>query len=182
MKYLKTITLIIVICTTSFWLQADDDEDDERSEKQSRSQSIRSLPEVAPNPVFKTECSSCHMLYHPSLLPERSWKKMMNGLEDHFGESAALDEKTKLEIEKYLIANSADHTTNRRAQKFLASIPAGQTPLRFSDSNYFKRKHDEIPLSTYKRKSIGSAANCLACHSTAEKGYYDEHGVRIPKN
>lgn len=181
MKYLKIATVIFVICTTSFWLQADDDDDDEKSERPSKAEVIRSLPELPVHPGFKSECSSCHMLYHPSLLPERSWKKMMNGLDSHFGENAALDEKTKNEIEKYLVSNSADHTSNRRAQKFLNSIPKNEVPLRFSDSNYFKRKHDEISISTYKRKSIGSAANCIACHSTAEKGIYDEHGVRIPK-
>ena len=179
MKYLKTTSIILIICSTSFWLNADDDESDEKSNSQA--QVIRSLPETPAHASFKTECSSCHMLYHPSLLPERSWKKMMNELESHFGENAALDEKMKNDIEKYLILNSADHTNNRRAQKFLNSIPSHETPLRFSDSKYFKRKHDEISASTYKRKSIGSAANCLACHSTAEKGYYDEHGVRIPK-
>jgi len=42
-------------------------------------------------------------------------------------------------------------------------------------------EHDEIPAQVFKRASIGSAANCIACHSGAEQGYFDEDSVRIPR-
>jgi hypothetical protein len=35
--------------------------------------------------------------------------------------------------------------------------------------------------SIFKRKSIGSMANCEACHITAEKGIYDDDDVKIPE-
>ena len=44
-----------------------------------------------------------------------------------------------------------------------------------------RNEHDEIPAQVFKRASIGSAANCIACHSGAEQGYFDEDSVRIPR-
>jgi hypothetical protein len=43
------------------------------------------------------------------------------------------------------------------------------------------RQHDEVSASTFKRASIGSAANCSACHAGAAKGDFNEHAVHIPK-
>ena len=40
---------------------------------------------------------------------------------------------------------------------------------------------DAVPRATWARKSVGSAANCAACHRQAEKGVFDEDTVRIPK-
>lgn len=140
----------------------------------------RSLPQVS-NAKWKTECSSCHMAYHPGLLPERSWKKMMAGLDKHFGENAALDAATAAEIEQFLVVNSADKQPGRRSQRILQSIPANAAPLRISETDYFLSKHDEISPATFKRKSIASAANCAACHQGAEKGDFSERLVKIPR-
>lgn len=171
---------------------ADDDDDDGDSQgdrggnKQGhyidgrRKDVLRELPLIQ-NPKWKTECASCHMLYHPGLLPARSWSKMMTGLENHFGENAALVDPTKKEITDFLIQNAADRTMNRRSQKIGNSIPGGEIPLRISETRYFLRKHDELNSNIYKRKAIGSAANCVACHKNAEKGYFNEREVRIPK-
>ena len=133
------------------------------------------------NTKWKAECGSCHMLYHPGLLPERSWKSMMNGLDQHFGENAALDQATREEITKFLLVNSADTLDNRRSSRINQSIPANTTPLRVSETRYFISKHDEVSLATFKRKSIGSAANCIACHQGAEKGNFSESQVKIPR-
>ena len=133
------------------------------------------------NAKWKAECSSCHMLYHPGLLPERSWKSMMAGLDKHFGENAALDAATRDEITQFLMKNSADKSDNRRSSRINQSIPATATPLRVSETRYFTSKHDEISATTFKRKSIGSAANCIACHQAAEKGDFSESQVKIPR-
>lgn len=138
------------------------------------------MPPVS-NAKWKAECSSCHMLYHPGLLPEKSWNKMMAGLDKHFGENASLDEATHVEITRFLALNSADKQDNRRSSRINQSIPAGAAPLRISETRYFLSKHDEISVSTFKRKSIGSAANCVACHKNAEKGDFSESQVKIPR-
>lgn len=140
----------------------------------------KNLPPVT-NAKWKAECSSCHMLYHPALLPERSWQKMMGGLDKHFGENASLDAATRDEIAAFLAANSADKQTGRRSQRILQSIPAGAAPLRISETSYFTAKHDEISPSTFKRKAIGSPANCAACHKGAEQGNFSESQIKIPR-
>lgn len=179
MNIFKAGIVIVIISISSLWLFADDD--DHEREHEGKGKSYRELSVLPAHPQWKTECASCHQLYHPNLLPERSWKKMMGGLEDHFGENASLDEKAKLDIEKFLVTYSADNSNSRRGKKFLQSIPANESPLRISETSYFKRKHDEVSAATFKRKSIGSAANCMACHSGAEKGDFNERGVKIPK-
>jgi hypothetical protein len=138
------------------------------------------LPALS-NAQWKTECSSCHMLYHPGLLPERSWSKMMTGLGKHFGENASLDATTRNEINRFLTLNSADKQGSRRSSRFNQSIPANATPLRVSETRYFTSKHDEVSASTFKRKGIGSASNCVACHKGAEKGDFSESQVKIPR-
>jgi hypothetical protein len=138
------------------------------------------MPTVT-NAKWKAECSSCHMLYHPGLLPERSWNKVMAGLDKHFGENASLDAATNDEITKFLALNSADKQDNRRSNRIYQSIPANVAPMRISDTRYFTSKHDEVSSATFKRKSIGSPSNCVACHKNAEKGDFSESQIKIPR-
>lgn len=140
----------------------------------------RQLPPVS-NAKWKAECAGCHMLYHPALLPERSWRNMMSGLDKHFGENAMLDAPTRAEIEQFLVTNSADKTDNRRSRRMVQSIASNAAPLRISETRYFLSKHDEISPATFKRKSVGSAANCVACHRGAEQGDFSESQVKIPR-
>lgn len=130
---------------------------------------------------WKAECSSCHTLYHPNLLPEKSWNKIMAGLDQHFGENASLDAITRDEITRFLALHSAEKSDNRRAQRINQSISASDVPIRITQTRYFMSKHDEISASTFKRKSIGSTANCIACHQGAEKGNFSESQVKIPR-
>ncbi len=139
-----------------------------------------SMPLVT-NAKWKAECGSCHMVYHPGLLPERSWNKVMAGLDKHFGENASLDAVTQNEIAKFLALNSADKQNNRRSNRINQSIPADATPIRISETRYFTSKHDEVSANTFKRKSIGSPSNCIACHKGAEKGDFSESQVRVPR-
>lgn len=156
-------------------LLADDDDDDEGEEGHG---SIHLLQPVA-NAAWAKECAGCHMLYHPGLLPARSWQKMMTGLDKHFGENASLDAAPAKEITDFLVRNSADRRGNLRSGR-IAESTAG-TPLRISETGYFLRKHDEISSRTFERKAIGGAANCVACHRNAEKDDFREEGVRIPR-
>ncbi len=185
-KYLSSIGIVIVFLVSSALLADDDDDDEsEKHERQGRgierSFGVRELEALPVHTAFKKECTSCHMAYHPGLLPERSWKKMMSKLSDHFGEDASLDQKTKMDIEKFLVDHSADKSSSRRSVKMASAIPATETPLRITETLYFERKHDEISANVYKRPKVGSASNCIACHKGAESGYFSEHEVRIPK-
>jgi hypothetical protein len=185
-KRIKWLTKggIVLIMLVSVAIFADDDDDGEhegRSQKNERFFSARELSSLPANVSFKKECSSCHMLYHPGLLPERSWKKMMSTLDKHFGENAELDPKAKTEIEKFLVDNSADKSNAKRSSRIMENLGSNETPLRITETSYFRRKHDEISASVYKRPKIGSASNCIACHKNAEGGIFSEREVHIPK-
>lgn len=172
--------LLLVVCALSltFTMKAWTDDDDDDVKFVSRKRIYQ--PTVV-NKNFKAECTSCHMAYPPGLLPERSWSKMMNGLDKHFGEDASLDEAIRKDILDYLIKNSSDRAYSRRGLKMLKTIKPTEAPQRISETYYFNRKHDEIADSVFKRKAIGSKANCLACHAGAESGNFEEDEVRIPK-
>lgn len=169
-RKLLQIAVLIGSVTATGWLLAD-------SHKHGES---KSLPQVS-NAKWAAECSSCHTLYHPGLLPERSWRKIMSGLDQHFGENASLDPLIQKEITAFLAANSADHAQNRRSAKIAQSTPAQSTPLRISETPWFVRKHDEIRGDVWKRPKIGSPANCTACHSGADKGDFAEARIKIPR-
>ena len=133
------------------------------------------LPRVA-NAKWKTECASCHTLYHPGLLPERSWRKLMGGLDKHFGDNASLDPPAQKEITDFLVKHSA-----RAGSRYAKSVPAGATPLSMTETAWFKREHREVRADVWKRTKVGSASNCVACHKGADEGGFSERGVAIPR-
>jgi mono/diheme cytochrome c family protein len=158
----------------------DDDEGGERGERWSWTATQRGVAPIT-NELYRTECAACHMAYAPGLLPARSWEKMMAGLDDHFGDNAELDPDTAATITKYLVENAADRVDYRRSAKINRSIGKNETPLRISETPYFKAKHDEIPARMVTgNPKVKSFANCAACHTQAEKGNFNEHDVRIP--
>ncbi len=137
----------------------------------------------ANNKLYQNECASCHFGYQPGLLPKKSWKKLMKAksLENHFGVDASLDEADRVKILKYLEANSAETQKNssKVSRKFLKSL-VGKAPLKITDIPYFKKEHREIPKRLIVQKEVKSLANCKACHTTADKGYFGEKGIKIP--
>lgn len=138
------------------------------------------MPRLA-NKNWQQECASCHLAYPPALLPRASWQRLMGGLDRHFGENASLDPATQADILRFLEAHAADSGSSRMGDKVMRRMRANEAPLRITETRWFIKKHDEVPDTTWTRKSVGSAANCAACHQQAEKGIFDEHTVRIPR-
>jgi len=132
------------------------------------------------NELYKNTCGHCHFAYQPGLLPERSWKKMMDFPGTHPGGALSLDASTKEKIRKYLVQNSAENSPSKASAKMLASINSGCAPLRISEVPYIKYKHREIQPDVFKRKSVSSIGNCTACHRKAGQGVYG-NDVLIPK-
>ncbi|MCP4298403.1 MAG: hypothetical protein GY786_22690 [Proteobacteria bacterium] len=130
--------------------------------------------------LWSSECGSCHQLFHPSLLPARSWEKMMLQLESHFGDDAYLEEEDQLKVTKFLVSNSAETSDFEAAYKIRNSLAEGATPIAISVTPYWIRKHDDIAPEIYRRSDIKSAANCLACHQDAESGRFEDHFSIIP--
>ncbi|MDH4127971.1 MAG: diheme cytochrome c [Spirochaetota bacterium] len=132
--------------------------------------------------LYQKECSACHFTYQPELLPKRSWKAIMNGLEKHFDADASLEEKEKNDILKYLLENAGDakYISYKYFRKINKSIYSDQTPIRISEISYFIRKHRKIPKKFIVQDEVKSLSHCQKCHITADKGNYSEHSVKIP--
>ena len=143
----------------------------------------RGVPDMPRHATYAKECGDCHMAFPPQMLPRRSWVALMNGLDNHFGEKATLPAATRQAIVDYLAGNAGDVTRTREGGKFMTSIPGDRNPLRITETGRFLKKHNarEVPPDAWQRKSIGSKANCPACHLQAEQGDYDERAVRIPR-
>ncbi|MFQ5735407.1 MAG: cytochrome b/b6 domain-containing protein [Thermodesulfobacteriota bacterium] len=140
-----------------------------------------SVVTVPVNEAWETECSACHGLFHPTLLPAVSWRRVMAGLDEHFGDDASVDEQTASEIEGYLVSYSADRSTSEASRKILASIEGKDAPLRITETGYWVYKHSDIPDRVWKRASVSSRSNCAACHPKAEDGSFDDYDIRVPE-
>jgi len=114
-----------------------------------------SLPPVA-NETVRSECGDCHISYQPQMLPQRSWRRLLDGLGDHFGEELSLEGDSRQEVLRYLLDNAADVSTQKQARKFLRDLGSGDDPIRITDA-------------------------CEVCHTKAEQGLYDDDdGLRVP--
>ncbi|MCP2502252.1 MAG: cytochrome b/b6 domain-containing protein [Deltaproteobacteria bacterium] len=132
-------------------------------------------------PIYKKECGSCHMAFPPNALPEKSWKIMMAGLQDHFGDDASIEESSRKEIEGFLVKNSAEKSLEEASIKFIRSIGKENPPLRITEIRYWKEKHKSVPQAVYRRETIKSKSNCVACHKWSEYGSFEDSDIKIPR-
>ncbi len=141
--------------------------------------------EIAPvtDATYNKECGSCHFPFQPGLLPEASWRKLLDAkaLSDHFGDNAELDDQTRQKILDVLVADSADKSYRKRSRKIMKSLGEGDAPLRITEIPYIKAKHSEIPENLVKgNPKVKGLSFCNKCHQKAADGVYDDDTVRIP--
>lgn len=127
---------------------------------------------VAPadNAQYQKECASCHFGYQPALLSKTSWEKVMGNLSDHFGTDASLGKVESEQILNYLVSNAG-------SGKITAN---NNSSMQITKSAYFIKEHRKISAKLIEQKEVGSLSNCLACHTTADKGNYSERAIVIP--
>jgi len=111
--------------------------------------------------VTKAECGACHMAFPAGLLPATSWKKIMQGLSDHFGEDASLDPKTNKHITSYFMKHSEKGRFRNPAQ-------------RITELRWFVKEHRDHEVSQRAKKRAGTMSNCKACHRGADRGNFDD--------
>jgi cytochrome c553 len=167
MKRLHVLLVALVMLPAAG--QADEDED--KGGNSSGEQRGRTLLPAKVNATWAKECSTCHVAYPPGLLPAQSWRKLMTGLDKHFGSDASLTSKEIEDVSGFLVANASNRWASTNA------------PLRITEAQWFKSKHNagEIPPAIWKRASVKSASNCLACHAQADKGDFNERSIKIPQ-
>lgn len=119
---------------------------------------------------WQAECASCHAPYPPGLLQASDWRRVMAGLSSHYGADAALGEAEVKEITAFLSAHAS--TRERHA--------SSANPPRITTTEWFQRKHRELPRAAWTDARVKTAANCAACHPQADSGSYSEREIRVP--
>lgn len=130
--------------------------------------------------AYKDECGGCHVAFPPQLLPEVSWRALMDGLQTHFGTDASIDEEKVGEVRNFLAANAGGNYKYASG----AAGDDGGVNLHLSRTSWFMKEHrdghDGLTSAVWKSTAVKSPSNCSACHRDAERGDYSERGIRIP--
>ena len=138
-------------------------------------------PVLADSAQWRDECGSCHGVFHPSLLPARSWQKMMAEQDRHFGDDLGLDATTTASVLAFLVTNAAEGHPTEAAYKLDQSIPTGAAPQRITEVAYWIRKHRDIAAADWANPLVKAKSNCAACHTDADLGTYEDGAMQIPK-
>lgn len=128
------------------------------------------LPADAPA-AYAQECASCHAPFPPGMLPAASWRRLMSGLDRHYGSDAALEPVTRQQIEAWLL---------RHAGRYKRTGTEPPPDDRITRADWFARKHRGVEPATWRLASVKTAANCGACHPGADRGLYDDDNLRLP--
>ncbi len=137
-------------------------------------------PELPDNALWREECGACHLAFHPSLLPARSWRTMMEEQASHFGEDLFLEPDTVAEIKTFLVKNAAEQELTEAAWKINQSIPKSKTLLRITEAPYWLKKHRDISDAIWQNPKVNGKVNCAACHLDAEMGTFEDAAMRLP--
>ncbi|MGE3162947.1 MAG: cytochrome b/b6 domain-containing protein [Burkholderiales bacterium] len=124
---------------------------------------------LALDPAWREECGDCHLAYHPSLLPARSWSRMFDEQASHFEEDLALGEETLQHLRAYAARNAAEQLASPVAWKMATTIPADAAPLRISATAYIEERHARLEAATWERVR---PSDCARCHRDAEAGTF----------
>jgi mono/diheme cytochrome c family protein len=164
--HLFTTALCAALVAAPLWVSAE-----ERHEREEQEQRYKEDRKRAPlSPLYRQECGSCHVPFPPSLLSAEDWRKVMGDLADHYGDDASLPPQTAQELTDFLVQHAGDTRRTRGAGD----------PPRITQTRWFQKEHDEVPVAAWSDPRVKSAANCGACHQRAEEGSYREREIDIP--
>jgi cytochrome b len=131
------------------------------------------------HPAFYHKCGDCHTPYPPYLLPEKSWKRLMGALDNHFGEEitdANITKSQQRSILSFLTKNAAEHSKREAAVKIMNSLGI-RRPKAITKTPYWRETHKHIPRSVFKQKKIKDKSNCAACHKDFKYGNLDDMNI-----
>jgi len=136
-------------------------------------------PKLPDNALWREACGECHLAYHPTLLPARSWQRMLAEQHEHFEEDLDLDEETLVELHRFSANNAAESELTEAAWKVSHSTPFGQSPLRITETSYWLEQHENIADEVWQQP-MSRKGNCGACHLDAELGTFEDAAMRLP--
>lgn len=121
-------------------------------------------------PAYVQECAACHQAYPPALLPGPSWNRIMTGLSQHYGVDAALSSVQVQEIGQWLQSHAG------QGRKIRAAPPQD----RITRADWFLREHRKVAAAVWQLPEVRSPSQCVACHTHAEQGRFEERELRSP--
>lgn len=127
--------------------------------------------------VWMMECGGCHLAYPPSMLPQRSWDRMLQEQADHFGEDLSLRPATVAA----LLAHARQPRPVPWASARLArSAPPGQAPQRITELRFWRRAHRALPDAAFRPPVSAGKHDCDACHVDAASGIFQPRMIQRP--
>ncbi|MBE9561283.1 MAG: cytochrome b/b6 domain-containing protein [Proteobacteria bacterium] len=138
-------------------------------------------PNLPNNAVWQEACAECHLAYHPSLLPARSWQRMLAEQDSHFEEDLYLEPDVIAELQIFANENSAEKTLTEVAWKNNRSIPLEQSPQRITEIDYWQEKHQDIDDDIWQSSKVNFKGDCGACHLDAEQGTFEDSAMYLPE-
>jgi cytochrome c553 len=118
--------------------------------------------------TYVAECGSCHVAFPPQLLGAPDWQAMMSQLDKHYGVDASLEARPRAAIADFLQRNAS------RRDKHATTVQ----PPRLTQTAWFRKEHGSLPAKA--TKTLPAAAQCENCHTAAERGDYNESGLKLP--
>lgn len=139
-----------------------------------RAQARAAKPAATP---WTKECGGCHLAYAPSLLPQRSWERMMREQAEHFGEDLSLSPA----VVKALLDEARAAAAPTWAEwKLASSAAAGDAPQRISELRFWRRAHRDLPENAYKAPVSSGRHDCESCHLDAASGIFQPRMIQRP--
>jgi hypothetical protein len=134
------------------------------------------------NETYRKECGTCHFAYLPGLLPERSWKLVLERANEHFGETLDLPPERAAQLRAYLLANAADKVPDKGSIVLLERLGSDVTPSRITALPRVYRDHvivrEVIKISTAVQAR--TITNCDTCHRKAAEGSFANRDLIVP--
>lgn len=122
------------------------------------------------------ECSDCHVAYTPGLLPTRSWERMLDEQDRHFGEDLSLSPAILARL-RAAVRPPETYAEWRSAR----SVAPGQSPQRITELRWWRHVHEGIEPARFKPPYSAGPHECNACHRDAASGIFHPRMVQNPK-
>lgn len=124
------------------------------------------------------ECGACHFAYPASLLPAESWRRLIAGLDDHFGDVATLPPAEAAAIEAFLVAHAAETADTKPAVRFRLVDPAH--PFTITATPFWRRTHAGLDPAVFSAPAVGGRGACSACHADAASARFHPGRISLP--
>ncbi len=139
------------------------------------------LPPLAQNELWQESCSECHLAYHPATMVQRSWERIFSEQASHFDEDLVLDDEDVTALLAFARVNSAENINREMSWRTVHALSAEETPLRISETKYWKQTHAEIDDAAWRHEKVNGKSNCAACHRDAEQGGFSNGAMALPR-